>query len=128
MDYKDIKQALVDHLMKYRPSDREERSKFNLDMENACRAVWKAHKGSQKPAKGGKPDVAEALKKYLESPMSDEERNKYALAAMDMALANGADIKELTEIRKTWGIGQAAEQKIEVCDFSTCLEYWESRK
>lgn len=126
MEYKDISGAVNEHLGYLRPSEREARAKFNVGVEEACRAIWRAHKASQKPVKG-KPDVADALKKYLDNPMSDEERNSYALAAMDVALANGADIKELTEIRKTWGIGQAQEQKIEVVDFSTAMEYWENR-
>jgi len=53
--------------------------------------------------------------------MTDEERNKYAMAAMDMMLASGADMKELAEAKAKWGIGQTDDVEISTCDFSTAF-------
>jgi len=81
-------------------------------------AEWKAKTSK---ASQGAMDASEALQRFLDTPMSDEERNRYATAAMDMALNNGADIKELTEIKKSWGIGQTEDVSIKTVDWSTAF-------
>ena len=115
----------------FTPKDVDEKKKWNkakfalagelVSIQAGELKKCKAQAGSK--ASGG--DTAGELEKWLESPMSREEREKHFQAAFDLALSKGADVKELVEMKGKLGIGQSEDQEIHVVDFSEAVKIWE---
>jgi hypothetical protein len=59
----------------------------------------------------------EMLAKFLENPLTDEERGKYVRAAMDKELTEGASIQDLERVAKTFGVGKSEDAVIMTVDF-----------
>jgi hypothetical protein len=67
----------------------------------------------------------DGFKKFLENPMSDEERHKYVKASIDFAISTGADVKELEVLLNKLGLSEEKPEPIQVVDFSDAVNIWE---
>jgi hypothetical protein len=67
----------------------------------------------------------DGFKKFLENPMSDEERHKYVKASIDFAISTGADVKELEVLLNKLGLSEEKPEPIQVVNFSDAVEIWE---
>ena len=96
----------------------------NKDAHRVSRIIWSSVlqyvKEEKKKVKTEvKVDsTASDLQKFLDSPMSDEERSRHVRAAMDSELSKGASIQDLERVAKTFGLGKGEDTEITTVDFS----------
>lgn len=107
----DIWIALKEHIKPYKDEANEAGKK--LKTTEASLAKLKKE-GTPTPTN-------ELLQRFLDSPMTDDDRNRYVRAAMDMELAGGASIQDLERVAKTFGLGKGEDSEIITCDFATAF-------
>ena len=87
-------------------------------------SAWKKELDAENKAKGKEGATAsssEAIERFLDTPMSHQERSRYIQATMDAELEAGASVKEIVELSKAFGIGQTEDTEIIMCDFETAF-------
>lgn len=103
--------------------DKEERRKFNKGVNLLKMDILARHREDmKKKGGGGGVQTTADLKKYLDDPMTDDERARYVRAAMDVELSKGASIQDLERVAKTFGLGKSEDTSIAVVDFGTAFK------
>ena len=74
---------------------------------------------------GAKATSGEGFEKFLDTPMTEEERHEHIRAAIDFALSTGADVKELEVLSNKLGLSEERPEPIQVVNFADAVEQWE---